>query len=305
MGVRTNESDPCNTEVVSKRHYSSVTPSSIVELAAGLGHEREGLLQAVAAMQLIPDNATKWIRFERLLEAASGAVPEVEQRPVTPNRLRALLTRPPIASPHILTQEDPFEEPFTAAITFYGGTSRVVMGGASAANAGCQLVLEAALILADDSLVDYRTRVMRDARVLLTLSELMCARAGLARWAAANRSPRAPLVVPPQSELLRLARCATFTDDELTEALGPTVIAGNCYRLLARKLPRYELATPDRVWRHFIDTTGTVVVNEDHVGVDLALRTYTPVLIDAGFPELDIPIPWWGGRTLRFGFPPR
>ena len=84
-----------------------------------------------------------------------------------------------------------------------------------------------------------------------------------------------------------------------------TVLAGNCYRLLARKLPRYELATPDRLWRHFLDNTGTVTVAEDHVRVDLALRTYTPVLIDAGFPELDIPIPWWGGRNLRFGFPPR
>lgn len=48
-----------------------------------------------------------------------------------------------------------------------------------------------------------------------------------------------------------------------------------------------------------------MTVAEDHVRVDLALRTYTPVLIDAGFPELDIPIPWWGGRSLRFGFPPR
>jgi len=84
-----------------------------------------------------------------------------------------------------------------------------------------------------------------------------------------------------------------------------TVVAGNCYRLLARKLPRYELATPDRLWRHFLDTTGKVVVAEDHVRVDLALRTYTPVLIDAGFPELDVAIPWWGGRSLRFGFPPR
>jgi transposase len=84
-----------------------------------------------------------------------------------------------------------------------------------------------------------------------------------------------------------------------------TVLAGNCYRLLARKLPRYELATPDRLWRHFLDNTGTVTVAEDHVRVDLALRTYTPVLIDAGLPELDIPIPWWGGRSLRFGFPPR
>lgn len=84
-----------------------------------------------------------------------------------------------------------------------------------------------------------------------------------------------------------------------------TVLAGNCYRLLARKLPRYELATPDRLWRHFLDNTGTVMVAADHVRVDLALRTYTPALIDAGFPELDVPVPWWGGRTLRFGFPPR
>jgi transposase len=84
-----------------------------------------------------------------------------------------------------------------------------------------------------------------------------------------------------------------------------TVAAGNCYRLLARTLPRYEQATPDRIWRHFLDNTGTVTVADDHVRVDLALRTYTPVLIDAGFPEHDIPIPWWGGRSLRFGFPPR
>ncbi|MGI0156041.1 MAG: hypothetical protein ACREDE_07935, partial [Thermoplasmata archaeon] len=67
-----------------------------------------------------------------------------------------------------------------------------------------------------------------------------------------------------------------------------TVAAGNCYRLLARTLPRYELATPDRIWRHFLDNTGTVNVFDDHVRVDLALRTYTPVLIDAGFPELDV-----------------
>lgn len=40
---------------------------------------------------------------------------------------------------------------------------------------------------------------------------------------------------------------------------------------------------------------------DDHVRVDLALRTYTLVLIDAGISEVDIPIRWWGGRKLRFG----
>jgi hypothetical protein len=28
-------------------------------------------------------------------------------------------------------------------------------------------------------------------------------------------------------------------------------------------------------------------------------------LIDAGFADLEVPIPWWNGRTLRFQFPPR
>jgi hypothetical protein len=84
-----------------------------------------------------------------------------------------------------------------------------------------------------------------------------------------------------------------------------TVIAGNLYRLLARNLPRYHHATPDRIWRHFLDATGTLHLTEDTVTVDLAPRTYHPVLIDAGYDELETPIPWWNDRKLKFRFPPR
>ncbi len=76
-------------------------------------------------------------------------------------------------------------------------------------------------------------------------------------------------------------------------------------RVVARMGSLSGRAVHSLIWRHFLDNTGTVNVFEDHVRIDLALRTYTPVLIDAGFPELDAPIPWWGGRHLRFGFPPR
>src|SRR5439155_460097 len=44
-----------------------------------------------------------------------------------------------------------------------------------------------------------------------------------------------------------------------------TVIAGNLYRLLARRLPRYEHATPDRIWRHFLDSTGTLHLTDDQL----------------------------------------
>jgi transposase len=84
-----------------------------------------------------------------------------------------------------------------------------------------------------------------------------------------------------------------------------TVVAGNLHRLLARKLDRYHNATPETIWRDFLDATGTLHVSADGVTCALNLRSHHPVLIDAGFADLQVPIPWWGGRTLRFTFPPR
>jgi transposase len=84
-----------------------------------------------------------------------------------------------------------------------------------------------------------------------------------------------------------------------------TVIAGNLYRLLARKLPRYENATPDRLWRHFLDSTGTLHVDQDTLTLELRVRTYHPVLIDAGLADQPTTIPWLDDRQLKFRFPPR
>jgi transposase len=84
-----------------------------------------------------------------------------------------------------------------------------------------------------------------------------------------------------------------------------TVAAGNLYRMLARKLPRYHSATPETIWRHFLDATGTLHINSQTVTCALKLRSHHPVLIDAGFADLEVPIPWWDNRTLRFTFPPR
>jgi hypothetical protein len=81
-----------------------------------------------------------------------------------------------------------------------------------------------------------------------------------------------------------------------------SVIAGNLYRLFGRSLKRYEHMTPERLYDQFVDTTGTLHVAADHVTVELTRRTWTPVLLQAGYAETDIPIPWWDGRRLRFTF---
>src|SRR5438874_6997916 len=54
-----------------------------------------------------------------------------------------------------------------------------------------------------------------------------------------------------------------------------------------------------------IAATGTLHIGPDGVTCALNLRSHHPVLIDAGFADLQVPIPWWHGRTLRFRFPPR
>jgi hypothetical protein len=43
-------------------------------------------------------------------------------------------------------------------------------------------------------------------------------------------------------------------------------------------------------------------VAEDDVTVELARRTFTPVLLQAGFAQIAPPIPGWGDRALRFRF---
>ena len=37
----------------------------------------------------------------------------------------------------------------------------------------------------------------------------------------------------------------------------------------------------------------------------LRRRTHTPALLDAGYQDKRIQVPWWGGRTLSYSFPAR
>lgn len=174
-------------------------------------------------MQLVPENATKWARFERLLEVALATDPTDDQQAVSAGRLRHLLKTPPIATAQLVAGEDPFEESFTAAITFHGGSYRVVMGGISGADAGCQLLLEAVRSLPDETHRAYKHEVFVDATLLLKLSDVICDRAGLGRWALPAHSPRTKLSIPAVQELNRLCRAVSFSQDELSDLLGPAV----------------------------------------------------------------------------------
>jgi len=79
-----------------------------------------------------------------------------------------------------------------------------------------------------------------------------------------------------------------------------TVWASAAYDALRRRLPGYETATPDTIWRRFISTGGHITLGPHEVVARLKSRTYSPVMRSADLPALEVP--WWDGRRLRFEF---
>ncbi len=77
-----------------------------------------------------------------------------------------------------------------------------------------------------------------------------------------------------------------------------TVWAQAAYDALRRRLPGYETAAPDTIWRRFVSTRGRLILGPGEVVARLARRTYSPVLRSAELPA--VTVPWWDGRRLRF-----
>ena len=83
-----------------------------------------------------------------------------------------------------------------------------------------------------------------------------------------------------------------------------TVLADITYRRFARGLhPAYHNQTPDTIRSHLIDAIGELRFSAGHIEVRLKRRTHTPALLDAGYQDRRIEVPWWGGRTLSYTFP--
>lgn len=69
------------------------------ELADELADSRDDLLLVAAALELMPENQTKWARFVRLVELAHVIGPSVGKARVSMSLLRRILASSPIAGP--------------------------------------------------------------------------------------------------------------------------------------------------------------------------------------------------------------
>jgi transposase/alkylated DNA nucleotide flippase Atl1 len=82
-----------------------------------------------------------------------------------------------------------------------------------------------------------------------------------------------------------------------------TVAADLLYRELGRRLKGFERAGPQKLFRKFVDTTGSVKVEQDRVRVRLDKRAHNPLLKEAGLAGLTLPVPWLGNRRVLLELP--
>ncbi len=70
-----------------------------------------------------------------------------------------------------------------------------------------------------------------------------------------------------------------------------TVIANGCYRWLASRLNGFEKAAPKQLYRRFIETAGTVTIEDDRLTVALDRRCHNPILREAALDREPAPHP--------------
>lgn len=82
-----------------------------------------------------------------------------------------------------------------------------------------------------------------------------------------------------------------------------TVAADLLYRELARRLKGFERASPQKLFRKFVDTMGSVQIEQEQVRVRFAKRAHNPLLKEAGLVGRTLPVPWLGNRPVLLDVP--
>jgi hypothetical protein len=82
-----------------------------------------------------------------------------------------------------------------------------------------------------------------------------------------------------------------------------TIMASSLYRLLGAKVGNgYTEAKADHIFRDLVDATALVTLTDTEIQVRFQKRAHNPLLLAAGLEASATPIPWLGGKTLRFTF---
>jgi len=82
-----------------------------------------------------------------------------------------------------------------------------------------------------------------------------------------------------------------------------TVLANGCYRWLAKQLRGFETAAPKQLFRKFVETSGTIEIEQERLVVRFDKRSHNPILREAALDQPHQKIPWLRNLPLVFQYP--
>ena len=83
-----------------------------------------------------------------------------------------------------------------------------------------------------------------------------------------------------------------------------TLMSSTLYRILGRRIEGgMEAAKTKTMFNKLVRTSATLHITDEEVIVRLNRRADNPRLINAGYAELRMPVPWLANRQLRIHIP--
>lgn len=83
-----------------------------------------------------------------------------------------------------------------------------------------------------------------------------------------------------------------------------TVVANGLYHIFAKGIKGFEQCNAKKLYRKFINTIATIEVTQDEeILVHLTLRAHNPLLMEAGFKDRVVRVPWLRNASVHIKIP--
>jgi hypothetical protein len=202
---------------------SAALPPDIVKLQEFLqAFDPRELASGLGGLQLLPKNANRLLR----LEVGAAVIAAIRKWPSSPKKMKRrhwqrFLDGPPIGGEELVMAEDPFNNVFSEAFTFFGGSYHVLSGPTYETTYVLRRLAEALFILPNREFSEEFIRSSYQLfHAVLILNDYLCKQAKLERGEVPPLRPSERVILPSKSEFALISESVTFSESCLHNLLA-------------------------------------------------------------------------------------
>ena len=106
--------------------------------------------------------------------------------------------------------------------------------------------------------------------------------------------------ISEQIEFFHLNRVSSSMVIKVDFDMVMTILAHNLYRLLALEFDRYKHVYDEKIYRKFVENSGSIDIQDDSIRIDLKKKRELPQLLAFLKKSSDVTYPWLNGKNIVF-----